>query len=325
MAKTYSLGVILIATIFLAACGGTATTPKNLAGNNAASQLTAASAVQFGMVAVGATRASSVSISNTAADGTNVTVSKINLTGAGFRLGNVPSLPMVIAPGESVTLGIEFSPLKKGSAVGNVSILSDATNPVLPVALTGNGNSGTQVSVSPSVLNFGNVGVGNSAVLSGVLVAGNSAVTVSTVDQSGQGYSLNGISFPVTLAPGQQVPFSVTFTPQTAGTATGNLAFVTDSSSTPTEALTGSGGQGNSGHSVNLSWSSSTSPVLGYNIYRSVTSGGPYAKITGAPESGTNFSDGNVQAGTTYYYVATSVSSGFIESGYSNQTIATVP
>lgn len=207
MAKTYSLGLILIATIFLAACGGTATAPKNLAGNNAASQLTAASAVQFGMVAVGATRASSVSISNTAADGTNVTVSKINLTGAGFRLGNVPSLPMVIAPGESVTLGIEFSPLKKGSAVGTVSILSDATNPVLPVALTGNGNSGTQVSVSPSVLNFGNVGVGNSAVLSGVLVAGNSAVTVSTVDQSGQGYSLNGISFPVTLAPGQQVPF----------------------------------------------------------------------------------------------------------------------
>jgi hypothetical protein len=323
MSRKYSIGTLLAALTLLIGCGGSAAAPKNLSGNSSASQLTAASAVQFGMVAVGATRASTVAVSNTAPNSTNVIVSQINVAGPGFRLANSPALPITITPGESVTLGLEFSPLSKGSATGTVSILSDATNPVLPVALAGNGNSATTVSVSPAVLNFGGVGVGNSAVLTGTLVAGTIPVTVTSVDQSGQGYALSGISFPVTLAAGQQLPFSVTFTPQSAGTSSGSLAFVTDSG-TPAETLTGSGGQ-SSGHTVNLSWSPDASPVLGYNLYRGAKSGGPYVKITASPEPGTSYSDSTVQSGATYYYVATSVSSGMLESGYSNQTIATVP
>jgi hypothetical protein len=324
MPKRYSLGILLAAILLLAGCGGTATAPKPSSGANSGSQLRAASAVLFGAVPVGGTRSSSVAVSNVATDGSRITLSGIDVSGAGFRMGNTPSLPLVLAAGESVTLGIDFSPVSKGSASGKVSIMSDAANPVLPVSLSGSGNSGGQITVSPSTMNFGSVAVGGTSVLNGTLTAANSNITVSTVDQTGQGYSLGGISFPVTVAAGQSVPFSVTFTPQASGTSIGSLAFVTDASSSPTATLTGSGGQ-SAAHSVDLSWSASTSPVAGYNIYRSVQSGGPYAKLTGSPLPGTSYADSSVQSGTTYYYVATSVNASSQESGYSNQTAATVP
>ncbi len=320
MPKRYSLGSLLLAAIaLLVGCGGPVV-PTPLTG----SRLMAAAAVQFGTVPVGGTLSSSVAVSNTATDGTNITISQIHVAGPGFLLGNVPSLPLIVAAGESVTLGVEFSPKVNGSAKGTVSIMSDAMDPVLPVSLTGNGNTATQITVSPSVLNFGSVGVGQSAVLNGTLIAGSTNVTVSTVDETGQGYSLGGISFPVTLAAGQQLPFSVTFVPQAPGSSNGSLAFVTNSSASPTATMSGSGSQA-SAHSVNLSWSASSSPVAGYNVYRSLQSGGPYAKLTGSPTPGTDYADTTVQPGSTYYYVATSVNNSAQESGYSNQTVATVP
>jgi fibronectin type 3 domain-containing protein len=121
------------------------------------------------------------------------------------------------------------------------------------------------------------------------------------------------------------LPFSVTFAPQAAGTSTGSLAFVTNASSSPTATLTGSGSQAAAAHSVSLSWSASTSPVAGYNIYRSVQPGGPYAKLTTSPTPSTAYADTAVQSGSTYYYVATSVNNSSEESGYSNQSVATVP
>lgn len=78
-------------------------------------------------------------------------------------------------------------------------------------------------------------------------------------------------------------------------------------------------------HSVSLSWTASTSTVVGYNIYRSTVSGGPYTKVNSTPVSGTTYTDQTVLGNTTYYYVATAVSSTGSESTYSNQVSASVP
>jgi hypothetical protein len=79
-------------------------------------------------------------------------------------------------------------------------------------------------------------------------------------------------------------------------------------------------------HSVALSWAASTSTGLaGYNIYRGSTSGGPYTKVSASVVAGTSYTDATVQAGQTYYYVSTAVSTGGTESIYSNQAQATVP
>jgi len=78
--------------------------------------------------------------------------------------------------------------------------------------------------------------------------------------------------------------------------------------------------------SVSLSWSASGSPgVIGYNLYRSTTSGGPYTKINSSLITVTNYIDLAVQSGHTYYYVSTAVNNQGQESSYSNQASARVP
>jgi hypothetical protein len=82
---------------------------------------------------------------------------------------------------------------------------------------------------------------------------------------------------------------------------------------------------GNS-HIVTLSWMPSISPnIAGYNIFRASVSGGPYTQINPAIVPTVSFSDNNVQAGQTYYYVTTAVDVGSIASVYSNEAPATVP
>lgn len=79
-------------------------------------------------------------------------------------------------------------------------------------------------------------------------------------------------------------------------------------------------------HSVSLSWVASVSPnIKGYNVYRSGSSGGPYALVSSSLVSGTTYVDSNVSSGDSYFYVTTAVDASNAESGYSNQTAAVVP
>jgi len=194
----------------------------------------------------------------------------------------------------------------------------------MPKAAPGSSTAG-QLSVTPSNFSFGTVLVGNSKSLNGVLSATNSDVTVSSASWNGQGFALNGISFPATVPTGQSLSFTVTFTPQVAGSSTGSLDFVSNASnSVGTEALSGTGSQ-SSQHSVGLSWDPSSSPVVGYNVYRGTHSGGPYQKLNLSPQPGTSYTDVGVQSGVTYFYVATAVGTDLVESRHSNETAATIP
>jgi hypothetical protein len=65
--------------------------------------------------------------------------------------------------------------------------------------------------------------------------------------------------------------------------------------------------------------------VIGYNLYRSTQSGGPYAKLNSSVLSTTGYIDSSIQSGTTYYYVSTSINEQNEESVYSNQASATIP
>jgi titin len=78
---------------------------------------------------------------------------------------------------------------------------------------------------------------------------------------------------------------------------------------------------------VILSWAASTSSgVVGYNVFRGTTSGGESTTpLNSTPINGTSYVDVNVTAGTAYYYVVTSVGSDGMQSAPSNETEATVP
>ncbi len=78
-------------------------------------------------------------------------------------------------------------------------------------------------------------------------------------------------------------------------------------------------------HSVSLTWSGSTSVVIGYNVYSSTISGGPYARLNTFAIATTNYTDASVEAGRTYYFVVTSISPDNVESAYSRQVSVIIP
>ena len=80
---------------------------------------------------------------------------------------------------------------------------------------------------------------------------------------------------------------------------------------TTTETLTGTGTPAPI-HTVNLSWTASTSSnIAGYNIYRAVytSSCGSFSKINSALNTTTLYTDSAVVSGTSYCYAATTVDS----------------
>src|SRR5437762_14153738 len=74
--------------------------------------------------------------------------------------------------------------------------------------------------------------VGGSNVLSARLSnTGTSNITISSVSVTGAGYSLSGLSFPMTLGPGNSAQFQVIFAPLVQGRVDGSIGFTSSASS----------------------------------------------------------------------------------------------
>jgi hypothetical protein len=265
----------------------------------------------------------SVVLTNVGTVNTTVQVSQVTASGPGFTVTGV-TLPVNLAAGQSVTLSVDFKPTSAGSESGNVSIVSTASNANVSVGLSGAGLASGQLAVSPGSMNFSGVTVGGSQNQTGTLTAGSSNITVSSASWNGTGFSLSGISFPVTIPAGQNVPFTVTFAPQTAGAVNGTVSFLSNASNSPTNAtLAGTGVQATP-HSVDLSWNPDTSTVQGYYVYRGAQAGGPYTRIS-TLQPGASYVDASVLSGQTYHYVVTALGTNSQESTYSNEAVAVIP
>jgi hypothetical protein len=223
-----------------------------------------------------------------------------------------------------VTFSAVFAPQSAVSVSGGITVASNASNPTLTVSLSGKGTAPGTLTIAPTALSFGNATVGTSVSQASSLSAAGTSVTVSSASLSSAEFSLTGISLPVTIAAGQSVPVTMTFTPQASGSASGVLTVGSNGSNTATQSLSGVGVAATQ-HSVSLSWTDTNSGIAGYNIYRGNASGGPYTEINSGLDSTTAYSDTSVVAGQTYYYVATAVNESGAESAYSNETQAVIP
>jgi fibronectin type 3 domain-containing protein len=81
-------------------------------------------------------------------------------------------------------------------------------------------------------------------------------------------------------------------------------------------------------HSVTLTWKAPPPApgivVVGYNIYRSTTSGGQFVKLA-SRVPGPPYEDRLVADGRTYFYVVTALDQTGRESRFSNEARATIP
>jgi len=182
-----------------------------------------------------------------------------------------------------------------------------------------------QIAVVPTAVDFQNVVVGQKNTQSiQISNVGKANLDINSVSLVGAGLSLGAVTTPMQLAPGQSKSVAISFTPTSKGSVKGSLTITSDAS-TPSLVVPVQGTTSTppSQHSVFLSWTASTSTIVGYHVYRGTVGGGPYSWLYSV--SGTSYTDANVVSGGHYFYVTTAVDSEGAESAFSNETYAVIP
>lgn len=106
------------------------------------------------------------------------------------------------------------------------------------------------------------------------------------------------------IPPGQAAILSATFTPAASGDMAGSITVTSDASGgSKVIALSGTGAV-LVGHTVALSWTPSTSTVVGYNVYVSTVSGSSYMKLTPSPVQTASYTDSGLETAQVRYSFA---------------------
>jgi hypothetical protein len=280
--------------------------------------------VSFGDVTVGQTNTQTITLRN---PGTaNLTITQEKATGSGLVLSGI-SLPLTLVPGGSTACTLAFTPASAGNVTGALSLTSNAPNSPLSAPLSGTGIAkDLHLSSSAISLNFGTVTPQTSHTQTVTLTnSGNASLIISQVNISGAGFSHSGMSLPVTLAIGQSTSFNAIFDPVASGNLSGAATVISNATDSSIVIALSGAGAAPVVHSVSLTWAASASTVVGYNLYSSSHSGGPYTRMNSSPTASLSYSDTDVVSGDTYYFVATAVDSEGTESVYSNQAVALIP
>ena len=98
--------------------------------------------VSFGVVSVGQTASTRVSLSN--GSFAPIQIAQFNLTGKSFSIDGSINLPVTIAAGGTYSLNVQFNPVAAGTATGQLTIASNLSTTSTPViSLSGTGTTGT--------------------------------------------------------------------------------------------------------------------------------------------------------------------------------------
>ncbi len=188
------------------------------------------STVSFGNAMVGSTMSQTMTLTNSGTG--NVTISQAAITGAGFSFTGC-SGTVTVAAGQSMPLSVNFAPTSAGSATGSLNIVSNASNSPAAISLSGTGIQ-PQISVTPASASFGNVMVGASGSQSFTIKnTGTATLSVTQATLAGTGFSLSGLTLPLSVASGASSTFSLGFAPASASSFSGSLTLVSNAPSSP--------------------------------------------------------------------------------------------
>jgi Abnormal spindle-like microcephaly-assoc'd, ASPM-SPD-2-Hydin len=185
----------------------------------------------FGSLQVGTNQTQTETLKNIGGD--SLTISQATVSGAGFSYTGL-SLPLTLAANQSMTFGVVFAPTAAAASSGSISLTITGSSTTVDIALSGTGVAPATLTATPASLTFTNITVGQSqAQTETVKNVGGENATISLATVAGTGFSISGISAPVTLNPGQSASFSVTFAPESAGSFPGSVA-IDSNASNPT-------------------------------------------------------------------------------------------
>ncbi|MEZ4763687.1 MAG: choice-of-anchor D domain-containing protein, partial [Calditrichia bacterium] len=187
--------------------------------------------LDFGNVDLGQSSVLNSVISNVGL--VDLNISSVVVSGANFtEFSIISSVSQVLAPGESDTLKIAFTPGSAGSKTASIVIASnDSDENPLNIPLSGNAVT-PGIVVNPQSLEFGNRFVNQQLTRTvTVLNSGSSNLNVSTSEISGTdpgSFAISDGGAPFSLAPGDSQIISVTFLPVTAGEKSASLNLTTN-------------------------------------------------------------------------------------------------
>src|ERR1700686_1139743 len=108
---------------------------------------------------------------------------------------------------------------------------SPTSNPTTPASSSA---GQAQLAASPSSASFTNVATGSSSSQTiAVLNSGTADATISNATVTGTGFSISGLTMPVTVAAGSSATFNMVFAPHAAGQATGSVTVMSDAPNSP--------------------------------------------------------------------------------------------
>jgi hypothetical protein len=246
--------------------------------------------VGFGNLNVGSSSTQTVQLANTG--NSSVTVSQITASGAGVSVSGLAA-PVTIAPSQSVPVTVKFAPTTAGAVAGSITVTnSEGINVV--AAVTGTGVQ-AGISVTPTSASFGSVVTGNTKSQAIQLKnSGTANLTVSQVAATGSGFSVSGVTLPLTLAPGASSNFNVQYAPTAAGAANGSVTIVSNAPNSPsTVSLSGTGTAATYTLSVNpgsLSFGSVNNGSTASQSFNVTNTGNANVSISGMSATGSGFS-----------------------------------
>jgi hypothetical protein len=198
--------------------------PVTGSGVNSVAVTASPSIVSFGRTQLGSTATVPVVLTN--ARPWKMTLSALQTTGAGFSVSG-PAFPLALNAGQSVTLNVDFSPQSTGAIAGSIFISGAG----LAIPLNAVGVGAGQLTANPASLSFGSIPAGTSVTLTDSFTnTGGTNVTISQATVTGTGFTVSGLSLPMTLYPGASVTFYAEFAPTAAVNATGGIAIVSNAS-----------------------------------------------------------------------------------------------
>jgi hypothetical protein len=158
--------------------------------------------------------------------------------------------------------------------------------------------------------------------------SGTAAVTVSAGSVIGTGYTISGVSFPLTLDPDQTETLEIEFDPTAPGVSDGAVTLTSNSSTGATSTISLSGTGKTLSHKVVLTWDAptdSSDPVAGYNVYRAISGSSAYELLNSSLDGTTTYTDATVQNATAYDYYVEGVDDEGNQSVPSNEFSVTIP
>nr|WP_299033113.1 choice-of-anchor D domain-containing protein [uncultured Tenacibaculum sp.] len=233
------------------------------------------SPIAFGNVEVGQELSKTITVSNTG--NADLEITNVNIVGGSTAssfsvVGGTSSLIRTIAPGDTYTFEVKFTPSSQGFASASIRFFNNSSENKVSLPMNGTGTAPAQpaIAFSETGLNFGDVTVGNSSndLTFAIQNNGQGNLEVSNIRMSGANandFTLVNVSSPQTIAPNSFYEVTARFTPQSEGQKNAMIVVESNDPTKPSYAIliNGMGLQAATGNIVNIPDANFKSALVG--------------------------------------------------------------